>query len=83
MLDNDFACIAGHESGDQDNPPGNGDYGQWGFYQEIDTTFYSAVHLPGHASSWSKAVQLKAAKITLRVQGWIAWPVSSRLCGLR
>lgn len=78
-----FVCIAHYESGDQNNPPGNGDYGQWGFWQEIDSSFYAAVHLPGHASNYSKAVQLRAAELIQRAQTWKAWPISSRLCHLR
>lgn len=81
-LQRDFACIAHFESTDQNNPVGNGDYGQWGWYQITDETLHSVAHLSGHANAYPKSVQLEAAVEILEMQGWRAWPVSSARCGL-
>lgn len=74
-----FSCIARYESGNRNTPER---YGQSGYYQIADVSLHSIGHLPGTASAYSKAVQLRVAEQIEAVQGWHrAFPITSRLCG--
>ena len=81
-LANDFGCFARYESGNTNDPPGNG---YSGYFQFTQSSWWSASGLPGNASDYPYAIQLAAAEkwIAMCNYNWHGqWPNSSRMCGL-
>jgi len=74
-----WRCMAGYEAGG--NPAedtGNGFYGMFQF----TLSSWAGVGGTGNPADASVAEQLYRAELLQQVQGWGAWPVSSRLCGV-
>ncbi len=79
-LPSPWGCIAVHESGgDPNTDTGNG---YFGLFQFSIASWKGAGGPPGLPSDYSAAVQLQIAENLQAMQGWGAWPVSSRLCGV-
>lgn len=74
-----WACIAQHESGG--NPAENTGNGFYGAYQFTLSSWQAAggVGLP---QDQSLAYQTQIAQRLQQIQGWGAWPVTSRICGV-
>lgn len=78
-----WACIAQHESGG--NPATDTGNGYWGGLQFTPGTWWAyarplGITVPAYLTS--AQVQEAVADRVLAAQGWGAWPVTSRLCGL-
>ena len=74
-----WACIAAHESGG--NPATNTGNGYYGMYQFTLGTWYAAGGT-GNPAAASAAEQTAVAQRVQQQQGWGAWPVTSRECGV-
>jgi hypothetical protein len=83
-----WLCIRSHETA----PP----FDSWrtdsknGYYGgvQMNSTFMQQygsylLALKGNANHWTKLEQIWVAERGRRVQGWGAWPATSRMCGLR
>ncbi len=78
-----WSCIARYESTYRwaiEDPPYSGGVqimdSEWSEYAPIGDR-------SGIAADYPPGIQIAAAEKLLAAQGWGAWPVSSRLCGLR
>ena len=77
-----WACIAGYESGsDPSINTGNGYSGMW---QDSPGTWLAAGGGAYAAYAWEASLydQLIVNEQIERMQGWQAWPISSRRCGV-
>jgi len=79
-LPSPWSCIAQHESGG--NPSTNTGNGYFGLFQFSISSWRAAGGPPGLPSNHTAAEQLQIAENLQAMQGWGAWPVSSRLCGV-
>ncbi len=79
-LPSPWGCIAESESGE--NPSTNTGNGYFGLFQFSIASWRGAGGPPGLPSDYGAAVQLQIAENLQAMQGWGAWPVSSRLCGV-
>jgi LysM repeat protein len=75
-----WACIAQHESGG--NPGTNTGNGFYGMYQDTLGSWQAAGGPPGLPSNYSAGVQTAVNQRIQAQQGWGAWPVTSRMCGV-
>lgn len=75
-----WACIAQHESGG--NPAENTGNGYYGAFQFSLSSWQAAGGGPGLPSDYSYAYQLAVAERLQQMQGWSAWPQTSRMCGV-
>lgn len=73
-------CIAVHESGG--NPAENTGNGFYGAFQFTLSSWRGAGGGPGLPSSYSYGAQLAVAQRLQQMQGWGAWPNTSRMCGV-
>jgi hypothetical protein len=77
-----WACIAQHESGG--NPGTNTGNGFYGMYQDTQSSWVSGGGL-AYAPSANLASAAAQTIVNERIQaqqGWGAWPVTSRMCGV-
>jgi LysM repeat protein len=77
-----WACIAEHESGG--NPATNTGNGFYGMYQDTQSSWASGGGL-AYAPSANQASAAEQTIVNQRIQaqqGWGAWPVTSRMCGV-
>jgi LysM repeat protein len=77
-----WACIAQHESGG--NPATNTGNGFYGMYQDTQSSWVSGGGL-AYAPSANLASAAAQTIVNQRIQaqqGWGAWPVTSRMCGV-
>lgn len=74
-----WACIAQHESGG--NSATNTGNGFYGAFQFTLSTWRAAGGGPGLPSEYGYGAQLAIAQRVQQMQGWGAWPVTSRECG--
>jgi hypothetical protein len=76
-------CLAACESGGRwAANTGNHHYGGLQFTQRTWVAFGGLAYAP-RADLASRAAQIKVAKLVADVQGWGAWPVCAKRCGLR
>jgi hypothetical protein len=75
-----WSCIAAHESGG--NPAEDTGNGFYGMFQFTESSWEGAGGGPGLPSSYSAATQLQVAEHLQQMQGWGAWPNTSRMCGV-
>jgi hypothetical protein len=75
-----WGCIAQHESGG--NPATNTGNGYYGAFQDTIGSWEAAGGGPGLPSDYSYATQLAVNEVIQQQQGWGAWPVTSRACGV-
>jgi len=75
-----WACIAHYESGG--NPAENTGNGFYGAFQFTLSTWQAAGGGPGLPSDYSYSQQLVIAERVQQMQGWGAWPNTSRMCGV-
>ncbi len=74
-----WSCIARYESGG--NPAENTGNGYYGMYQFAMSTWQAAGGA-GNPANASAAEQTAIAQRVQQMQGWGAWPVTSRTCGV-
>ncbi len=77
-----WACIAQHESGG--NPATNTGNGYYGMYQDTQSSWVSGGGL-AYAPTANQASAAAQTAVNQRIQarqGWGAWPVTSRMCGV-
>jgi LysM repeat protein len=75
-----WGCIAQHESGG--NPAEDTGNGFYGAFQFTISSWEGAGGGPGLPSNYSYATQLAVAQRLQQMQGWGAWPNTSRMCGV-
>jgi hypothetical protein len=77
-----WACIAQHESGG--NPATNTGNGYYGMFQDTQGSWVSGGGLAfaPRADLATAAQQLIVNERVQQQQGWGAWPVTSRMCGV-
>jgi hypothetical protein len=80
VLPSPWSCIAENESGG--DPSTNTGNGYFGLFQFSIASWEAAGGPPGLPSNYSEAEQLQIAENLQGMQGWGAWPVTSRLCGV-
>jgi LysM repeat protein len=75
-----WACIGEHESGN--NPATNTGNGYYGAFQDTLSAWRAGGGGPGLPSDYSYAEQLAVNERIQAIQGWGAWPNTSRMCGM-
>jgi hypothetical protein len=80
VLPSPWSCIAEHESGG--DPSTNTGNGYFGLFQFSIASWEAAGGPAGLPSNYSSAEQLQIAENLQAMQGWGAWPITSRLCGV-